>query len=98
MEPITVPGESLAGGWLLCCRCTICDIWSGNVISRLRTASANLVTRYRLGPVALQVRARAWLAAQTDDLADKKRCLEAIVALDPTLEWAQAVLTRVWYR
>jgi len=80
------------------CFLAIHDTWTSEAISRLRTASANLVTRYRLGPVALQVRARAWLAAQTDDLADKKRCLEAIVALDPTLEWAQAVLTRVWYR
>ena len=51
-----------------------------------------------IGPHGLQTRAWAWLAAETDDLAEQKRCLEAIVSLDPTLDWAQAVLTRVWYR
>ncbi|HUT19493.1 MAG TPA: hypothetical protein VM366_10050, partial [Anaerolineae bacterium] len=60
----------------------------GDVINRLRTASAHLVTHYRLGPVALQVRAWAWLAAETDELAEQKRCLEAIVALDPSVDWA----------
>jgi hypothetical protein len=30
-------------------------------------------------------------------LAEQKRCLEAIMALDPTLDWAQAALTR-WRR
>jgi len=68
------------------------------VISRFHTASAHHVIRYRLGPVALQIRAWAWLAAETDDLAEKVRCLEAIVALDPALDWAQAALTRVCYR
>jgi hypothetical protein len=56
------------------------------------------VTCYRLGPAALQIRASAWLAAAADDLAEKKRGLEAIVALNPSLDWAQAALTRVWYR
>ena len=36
----------------------------------------------------LRVRAWAWLAAETNDLAEKVRCLEEIVALDPDLEWA----------
>lgn len=43
---------------------------------------------------ALVARAWAWLAAEADDLAEQKRYLEAIVALDPTLDWAQAALTR----
>ena len=33
--------------------------------------------------------------AETDDLAEQMRCLKAIVALDPDLDWAQAALTRV---
>ena len=68
--------------------------WTGDVINRLRTASANLVTRYRLGPIALQIRAWAWLAAETDNLAEQRCYLEAIVALDPTLDWTQVALTR----
>lgn len=79
------------------CFSTVCSIWPGIVISSLHTASARLVTRYRLEPVAVQIRAWAWLAAETDDLAEKERCLEAVLALDPSLDWAQAALTRVWY-
>jgi hypothetical protein len=79
-----------------CCH-TIYDTWPDDVINRLRTVSAHLVTRYRLGPVALQIRAWAWLAAEADDLPEQMRCLEAIVALDPSLDWAQAALTR-WRR
>ena len=37
------------------------------------------------------------MATETDDLAEQMRCLKAIVALDPNLDWAQAALTRVWY-
>lgn len=69
-----------------------------HVIDRLRTASARFMTSHRLGPVALQVRAWSWLAAETDHQAAHLRCLEAIVALDPSLDWAQAALTRAWYR
>ena len=68
------------------------------MLNQLRALSARLVTRYGIGPPSLQIRAWAWLAAQTDDLAEQMRCLEAIVALDPTLDWAQAVLTRVRYQ
>ena len=68
------------------------------VIDRFRTLSARFITRYRIGPRTWQIRAWAWLAAQTNDLEEKMRCLKAIVALDPDLDWAQAALTRVWYR
>ena len=67
-------------------------------IDSVRTLSARLITRHSVGPRALQIRAWAWLAAKTDDLAEKKCYLEAIMALDPSLDWAQAALTRVWYR
>ena len=68
------------------------------MINRLRTLSARLITRHHIGPRVLQIRAWAWLAAETDDLAEKKRYLEAIMALDPTLDWAQTALTRMWYQ
>ncbi len=51
-----------------------------------------------LGSVSLQVRAWARLCRDTDDLEEQMRCLKAIVALDPSQDWAQAALTRVWFR
>jgi hypothetical protein len=68
------------------------------VLDRLRTLSARFFTRYRVGPKVLQVRAWAWLAAETDDVREKIRCLEAILALEPDLEWAQVALEGVRYR
>jgi hypothetical protein len=63
-----------------------------------RTLSARFFTRYDIGPVILRVRAWAWLAADMDDLVEKMRCLEAIVALDSDLEWARAALEDMRYR
>jgi hypothetical protein len=62
------------------------------VIDRFRTWSALVFTRHRIGPRIPQIRAWAWLAAETDDLEEKTKCLEAIVALDPDLEWAHEAL------
>jgi len=65
-------------------------------INAVRTLSARFITQHSVRPRALQIRAWAWLAAETEDLAGQKRSLEAIVALDPSLDWVQAALTRVW--
>ena len=62
------------------------------MIDQLHTHSARFITRHSLGPDALQVRAWVWLAAETDDIAEKVRCLEVIVTLDPQLPWAQVAL------
>jgi hypothetical protein len=66
-------------------------------IDCLRTLSARPITRRLRRPRALVVRAWAWLAAQTNDLAEQVRCLEAIVGLGPSLDWAQAAVTGLWY-
>ena len=58
----------------------------------LRTLSARLITRWLRRPRALVVRAWFWLAAQTDDLDEKRRCLEAILELAPDNEPAGAAL------
>ena len=68
------------------------------MIARLRTFLACIITRYLPGPRVLLVRAWAWLAAETDDLAEKERCLEAIVDLEPDAEWAQIALQGVRQR
>ena len=63
-----------------------------------RTLSARLITRWLRRPRALVVRAWAWLCAHTDDLEEKRRCLTAILELDPELEWAQLALQHVRHR
>jgi hypothetical protein len=51
------------------------------MIDWLRTLSARFFTRWHVGPRVSRVRAWAWLAAQTDDLREKIRCLQTIVNL-----------------
>ena len=65
------------------------------MINRLRTLSARILTRFFCRPRALIISAWFWLAAQTDELEVKRRCLEAILELDPGLEWAQMALRDV---
>ena len=62
------------------------------MINYLRTLSARLITRHLHRPRALVVRAWFWLAAQTSDLSEKRRCLEAILALEPGNQWARAAM------
>jgi hypothetical protein len=68
------------------------------IVRSLRTHIARLITRRGIGPRSWQIRAWAQLLSETEDLEEQMRCLKAIVALDPNLDWAQAALTRVWYR
>ena len=65
------------------------------MIDRLRTLLARIVTHWLLGPRELLIRAWAWLCADTDDLDEKHRCLEAILELDPDLERANQGLRLV---
>ena len=70
------------------------------MLNHLRTLSARLITRHRLGPrtrPGVQVRAWAWLVAEAGSLVEKERCLEAILALEPGLEWAQMALRDIRY-
>jgi hypothetical protein len=68
------------------------------MVSRFRTLSARLITRHRLGPRILQIRAWAWLAGEAGSLAEKERCIEAILALEPELEWVQMALSDIRFR
>jgi hypothetical protein len=51
-----------------------------------RTLSAYLITHNLRRPRALVVAAWLWLAARTDDLDEKRRCLEAVLELEPDNE------------
>jgi len=46
----------------------------------------------------LVVRAGARLCANTDDLDEKQHCLEALLELEPGLDWAQAALLDMQHR
>ena len=65
------------------------------MINHIRTLSTRFFTHHNIGPVILRIRAWAWLAAETDDLAEKERCLEAILELEPDAEWARVALQDV---
>ena len=68
------------------------------MINHIRTLSTRFFTHHNIGPVILRIRAWAWLAAEADDLAEKERCLEAILAPEPHTEWAQMALLAVRQR
>jgi hypothetical protein len=53
------------------------------MLDRLRTVIAKFMVKYLPRPHPLLVTAWHWLAAQTDDIEEKKRCLWAILDLDP---------------
>lgn len=59
------------------------------MINHIRTLSARFFTHYNIGPRELRIRAWAWLAAEADDPAEKARCRQAILTLDPSIKWAQ---------
>jgi hypothetical protein len=68
------------------------------MLAHIRTLSARIITRFLPSPRVLLVRAWAWLATKTDDLAEKERHLETILKLEPDAEWAQIALQGVRQR
>ena len=62
------------------------------MIDQLRTLSARFITRWLRRPRALIVRAWFWLAAEAAHLEEQRRCLEAILELDPENEPAGVAL------
>jgi hypothetical protein len=59
---------------------------------RFRTALVRFAIEHLARPRRLLIRACFWLAAQTDDLEEKRRCLSAILELDPGNEPASLAL------
>ena len=68
------------------------------MINPLRTFLAQIIVHHLPGPRSLLVAAWGWLAAETDDLAEKQHCLEAILGLDPNNERAAMALLWVFQR
>lgn len=53
------------------------------MLDRLRTVLAKFIVKYLPGPRPLLVAAWHWLAAGTDDIEQKRRCLWEVLDLDP---------------
>jgi len=62
------------------------------MLDRLRTVIARSTVGYLNRPVSLVVAAWLWLAAEADDTEVKRRCLNAILELDPENEPASLAL------
>ena len=62
------------------------------MVDTFRTLLARLIVRYLTRPRPLVIRAWFWLAAQTDELEEKRRCLEAVLELNPESQSAHGGL------
>jgi len=62
--------------------------WLASVLDNLRSALARLIVRHLRRPRPLAAHAWLWLAGQAEDIEDKRRCLEAVLQLDPENETA----------
>jgi hypothetical protein len=62
------------------------------MIDKVRTLLAKFIVEHLTRPGSLVIRACFWLAAQTDDIEEKRRCLNAIFELDPENEPAHLTL------
>jgi len=64
----------------------------------MRTILARAVVRHLHRPHLLVIRASLWLAAETDDPDEKRRCLEAVLDLNPQSQAARAGLALLHQR
>ena len=53
------------------------------MINRLRTRIARLIVRHLIRPLPLIIQGWLWLAAEADELEEKRRCLNAVLQRDP---------------
>ena len=65
------------------------------MVDRLRTLAARVIAGHFPRARSLVVAAWSWLAAGTDDLEEKRRCLEEVLGLDPDNKSARIALLAV---
>ena len=63
-----------------------------HILDRLRTLLAKFIVKHLTRPRALVVQTWLWLAAKSQDVEDKRRCLNAVLELDPENEPASLAL------
>ena len=68
------------------------------MLDTFRTLLAKFIVQYLNRPRPLVIRAWFWLAAETEDLEEKRRCLEAVLELNPEGQAARAGLALLHQR
>ena len=68
------------------------------MIDTLRTLRAKFIVQHLTSPRPLVIRAWFWLAAEADDLEEKRRCLEQVLELNPESQSARAALALLHQR
>ena len=63
-----------------------------------RTLSARLIVRHPRHPRPLVIRAWLWVAADTDDVEERWRCLQAVLELNPEHQAARAASALLFQR
>ena len=62
------------------------------MIDTLRTLRAKFIVQYLNRPHPRVIRAWFWLAEQTDDIEEKRRCFREVLELDPENKTATLAL------
>ena len=68
------------------------------MIDKLRTLPARFIVQHLTRPRQLVVHAWLWLAADTDDVEEKWRCLQAALELNPEHQSARAASALLFQR
>ena len=68
------------------------------MLDRFRTLLAKLVVHHLNRPLLLVIHAWLWLASETDDVEEKWRCLQAVLALNPEHQAARAARAPLFQR
>ena len=67
-------------------------------LDNLRTLLAKLIVEYLTRPRLLVIHAWLWLAAETDDVEEKWRSLQAVLELNPEHQAARAASALLFQR
>ena len=68
------------------------------MIDAFRTLLAKLIVKHLHRPLPLVIQAWLWLAADTDDVEEKWRCLQAVLELNPEHQSARAASALLFQR
>lgn len=68
------------------------------MLVHLHSVLGRLIVQHLPGPRPLVVRAWFWLAAEADAIEQKRRCLEAVLELNPESQSARAALALLHQR
>ena len=68
------------------------------MIDKLRTLLAKFIVQHLNRPLLLAIHAWLWLAADTADVEEKWRCLQAVLELNPEHQSARAASVLLFQR